>query len=340
MAYTLDGFHSQNHLDAGLTLDNMDTIAQEWYTFASRDSEAILIGVFAWYGAPDTGGIGSMSFPQHVLDKHAAIGAAIFGGRSPTYQGYFDNINCQSVAGWAWDASQPNTPISVDIYDGVQKIATVRADQYRQDLVNAGIGNGRHGFTFTLPASLRNGHTHWVAIMYSGLSEQISISPRSLNCAPPPNYEGYVDVADCNSIIGWAADRNRLNNSITVGIYDNTTLIATVLASDFRGDVSNYLGDNGYHGFAIQTPPQFKNGLPHTLRVKFESSATELGASPRTITCAAGSSASIAWIQPAETSWGPPNTMTVAGYAQNGAGGVQLVWRDVTINGNSITWCQ
>ncbi|HEU4833526.1 MAG TPA: Calx-beta domain-containing protein [Pyrinomonadaceae bacterium] len=98
-------------------------------------------------------------------------------------------------------------------------------------------------------------------------------------------YEGWVDVADCDSIIGWAADRNRLNTSITVGIYDGDTPVTTLLASDLRSDVGAYLGDNGKHGFAIATPQQFKDGLPHTLRVRFESGTTELSASPRTISC-------------------------------------------------------
>jgi hypothetical protein len=38
--------------------------------------------------------------------------------------------------------------------------------------------------------------------------------------------------------------------------------------------------------------------------------------------------ASIAWIQRAESSWGPPGTLTAAGYAAGGSGGVQLVWRE------------
>lgn len=37
---------------------------------------------------------------------------------------------------------------------------------------------------------------------------------------------------------------------------------------------------------------------------------------------------SIAWIQKAETSWGPAGTLTAAGYAANGTGTVQLVWRE------------
>jgi hypothetical protein len=282
MAYVLDGFYSQNHANGGLTLDNMDTIAQEWYTLVSRDPEAVLICVFDWYEAPDTGGIGSMNFPQLVLDKHAAIGAAIFAGRFPTYQGSFESIDCHTITGWAWDSSQPNTPISVDIYDGFQKIAIVRADQYRQDLANAGIGNGKHGFTFTVPSGLRNGQNHSVSITYGGLHEPLNLSPRSINCI---DYDGYIDIADCNSITGWAEDLNRLGTAITVGIYDNTTLVTTVSANQLRTGVGYYTGEGGFHAFALSTPAQFRNGLPHTLRVKFESGATELRSSPRTLTC-------------------------------------------------------
>jgi subtilisin family serine protease len=42
-------------------------------------------------------------------------------------------------------------------------------------------------------------------------------------------------------------------------------------------------------------------------------------------------SISIAWVLPAEVSFGAPGTFTVAGYAQNGSGGVQMFWRDATI---------
>ncbi|HEX8185589.1 MAG TPA: zinc metalloprotease [Blastocatellia bacterium] len=51
------------------------------------------------------------------------------------------------------------------------------------------------------------------------------------------------------------------------------------------------------------------------------------------VQCGVSTTASIAWIAPAEDTWGQPNTMTAAGYAQNGCGNVQLVWRDTTISG-------
>ena len=102
---------------------------------------------------------------------------------------------------------------------------------------------------------------------------------------PDPVYEGFIDHVSCDSITGWAADRNRLNTSIIVRIYDGASLVTTVLARDLRTDVGNYLGDNGRHGFAIQLPAQFKNGQQHTLRVRFEDSTTDLTNSPQPLTC-------------------------------------------------------
>lgn len=101
----------------------------------------------------------------------------------------------------------------------------------------------------------------------------------------PAVYEGFIDHVSCDSITGWAADRNRLNTSINVKIYDGATLVSTVLARDLRTDVGNYLGDNGRHGFAIPLPSRFKDGQQHILRVRFEESTTNLNGSPQTLTC-------------------------------------------------------
>src|SRR5262249_51879437 len=100
-----------------------------------------------------------------------------------------------------------------------------------------------------------------------------------------PNYEGYLDRADCNVILGWAADRNRLNVSINVGVYDGSTLIATAPANQLRTDISAQLGDNGLRGFSIPTPTSLKDGVAHNVSVRFETSGVNLSNSPRSITC-------------------------------------------------------
>ncbi|MGH9826749.1 MAG: BACON domain-containing protein, partial [Blastocatellia bacterium] len=100
-----------------------------------------------------------------------------------------------------------------------------------------------------------------------------------------PSFVGFVDHMGCDSIGGWAADRNALNTSINVEIFDGTTLISTVLAANSRPDVGSFLGDNGLHGFSIPTPASLKDGAAHSVHVKFETSATELTNSPAMLTC-------------------------------------------------------
>jgi hypothetical protein len=72
---------------------------------------------------------------------------------TPIYEGWIDATDCDSIRGWAWDKNQPNTPINVDIYNGSTKLTTVAANIFRQDLVNAGKGNGYHGFSYATPSS-------------------------------------------------------------------------------------------------------------------------------------------------------------------------------------------
>lgn len=146
----------------------------------------------------------------------------------PAYEGYFDSSSCSAVSGWAWDAYRPNTPINVDLYDGSMYLATVPANGFRPDLLNAGKGNGYHAFAWTVPPTLRNGANHPIWAMFGGTTIALAYSPRTINCPPP-----------------------------STGIY---------------------------------------------------------------------------WVYPSEVTWGPPATLTVAGYAKSGSGGPQMFWRDITAN--------
>jgi hypothetical protein len=96
--------------------------------------------------------------------------------------GYLDGADCNQIWGWAWDRNNPNAPVSVDIYDGSTYITTIAANIFRQDLLNAGKGNGYHGFVFNVPASLKNGRTHSISVRFSGSSNNLGSSPRPIIC--------------------------------------------------------------------------------------------------------------------------------------------------------------
>ena len=102
------------------------------------------------------------------------------------------------------------------------------------------------------------------------------VGHRELLTNPGTDYIGYVDMANCYGIRGWAADRNRLNTSISISLYDGDTLVTRLLANQLRPDVSAYLGDNGLHGFTLPIPASLRNEAAHSISVKFETSSINL----------------------------------------------------------------
>lgn len=227
---------------------------------------------------------------------------------APVYNGYHESAGCDTIGGWAWDARQPDTPVSVDIYADGSLVATVSANQFRQDLLNAGIGNGVHGFSLATPASLKDGQAHSIRVRYAQTSIDLSDTPKSITCSvptptptptptatptptptpvPTPNYGGYHEVADCNQISGWAWDSQQPNTPISVDIYADGNLLATVLADQFRQDLLNAGIGNGAHVFSLATPANLKDGQQHEIRVRYAGTSIDLSTTPKSITCSA-----------------------------------------------------
>ena len=162
------------------------------------------------------------------------------------------------------------------------------ANQYRSDLQAAGFGDGRHGFYIPTPLSLRNGAAHTVTVRYAGTFTGLNNSPRTISCAAyTPSYLGYFDYADCSVLSGWAWDANQPNTPIMVDVYADNNLTLSVVANYYRPDVQAAGFGDGRHGFQIPLPASLRDGQPHSIKIKYGSSQSELYYSPRTINCTA-----------------------------------------------------
>ena len=69
-------------------------------------------------------------------------------------RGYVDLIGPQRIAGWAQNSAHPEAPVCLDIYAAGRLIGRVLANRYREDLERAGLGSGRHSFSFAPPAGV------------------------------------------------------------------------------------------------------------------------------------------------------------------------------------------
>jgi molybdenum cofactor biosynthesis enzyme MoaA len=87
------------------------------------------------------------------------------------------------VSGWAWDPGKPNDPVVVEISRNGQSIATVLADRFRQDLLEAQFGNGRHGFEIELPMEALEADARVFSARIQGSEFELNRSP--FRCGPP-----------------------------------------------------------------------------------------------------------------------------------------------------------
>lgn len=97
--------------------------------------------------------------------------------------GKLESANCDAVKGWAWDSASPATHVQVDIYDVTPSkttlLSTVTAQLFRKGLLNAGIGDGKYGFAFAMPASIRDAETHNLSVRFKGSATELSGSPKT-----------------------------------------------------------------------------------------------------------------------------------------------------------------
>lgn len=199
----------------------------------------------------------------------------------PAYLGYLDHADCNTIYGWVWDANQPNTPLSVDVLADGNVIATLQANQTRQDLVGR-FGNGQHGFSLSPPANLQDGNTHNITARVSSTNFMLTHT-QSLACSNSATYQGYLDHADCGNVYGWAYDSSQPDSPLNVYLYDNGKLLTEVDANQYRPDLQAANKGNGYHGFAFD--PGFNDGQNHNITAEVANSTFGLVNSTESFTC-------------------------------------------------------
>jgi D-alanine transfer protein len=127
-----------------------------------------------------------------VSDLPRGPGPAPDGPREkfPRYEGFHDVSGPLTIAGWAWDATQPDRLVPVDIYDGEQLLATILADRFSEGLKKAGIGNGKHVFAYGVPERLKDGRPHMIRVRIAGTGLDLKRTPGPLAVATGAGARG------------------------------------------------------------------------------------------------------------------------------------------------------
>jgi glycosyltransferase involved in cell wall biosynthesis len=92
-------------------------------------------------------------------------------------RGNLDLANLRQAGGWAQEDSQPDVPVSLLVIDNDKLLGRILANRYREDLENAGIGTGRHGFEFQFPRSLTPFEKHVIKVCREADGAELPQSP-------------------------------------------------------------------------------------------------------------------------------------------------------------------
>jgi len=122
-----------------------------------------------------------------ITFQFVAFGLLIFSGRIgaprlPHHLSEVEDVGCTEIFGWVWDKHAPKAAVNVDLWDGEECLMSFAAQDFRQDLADAGYGNGRHGFRVRTPSALTDGRPHEVHLRIADTKTELKNSPRVLVC--------------------------------------------------------------------------------------------------------------------------------------------------------------
>jgi hypothetical protein len=213
------------------------------------------------------------SFPR-LVERAAIDPAALYQIKHPgvVAAGAVTSGDAEQILGWAWDLRRSGDPVRVDVYADDSLLGTVVADQFPQDVADARVGDGRHGFSLATPDSLKDGKAHAIQIKVSGteqtLAEGALLAQALGQDKAADNFAGAIDRVDDQHILGWSWDSKRSDTPLDVDIYVDDTKLGAVSADQFRPDLRDANIGDGKHAFALPTPAALKDGKAHAVRVK------------------------------------------------------------------------
>jgi hypothetical protein len=95
--------------------------------------------------------------------------------------GFLEHADRRTITGWAYAPARPNLPLGLEIFNRGALLARTIANIPRPDVKIAGFGNGRCGFSITLPAPLPALQRHEISVRPAGATQCLPGSPAVLD---------------------------------------------------------------------------------------------------------------------------------------------------------------
>ncbi len=132
-------------------------------------------------------GLVSRTAAVFVTFQLVCFGLLIFSGRLgaaplPHFAAKIERADCNTISGWVCDKNNLDAAVNVELWDGDMHLMTFAANEFRQDLVDAGYGNGQHAFHLVPPVQLKDGRPHVLHLRIAGIAQELTHSRKVIQC--------------------------------------------------------------------------------------------------------------------------------------------------------------
>lgn len=172
-----------------------------------------------------------------------------------------------TAEGWAFQPARPSTDLTVRVLVDDLPVATGVASEFRQDLRDAGIGDGTAAFSIDISAFMSSGDEHEVRVQAQDVDSDgwtdLAGTPKRLTCTElygnHDAQEGMVARRDC-AATGWAFDAQTPTMRVRVRLKVNGKVVAETTADELREDVRDAGYGDGFSGWTVDLFGKVKPG--------------------------------------------------------------------------------
>ena len=168
-------------------------------------------------------------------------------GRAARVHGFVDGVAAGEIRGWAVDPEQPNRRVHVVAFSEGQVVAEALADLSRPDLLQAGRGDGRHGFRLRLPPAVLDGETRTIEVRAIAGGAPAPLKRGEVTLAPTPAETPAAGTARPRNELASAAPAEEPAPALVLGLWPGEGQTA---AARWTGEVVRLGGIGGVTGLA------------------------------------------------------------------------------------------
>jgi GT2 family glycosyltransferase len=224
--------------------------------------------------------------PGQTMELVARIGgllhdqpAATVAAEELGFLGCLDAASPHHAEGWAVSLGDPHERVALDVLVDARLVATITAGAAREDLRALGFGDGNSAFDVPLPPHPDASAKRTIAVRLAGTATHLAGSPLTID--PVPGLAGMFDTLHGMAAHGWALDRTRPGEPVTIEIVGpEGDILGTGPAHGFRGDLLDAGLAGGMCAFKIDIAPHFERLLGHQILARVAGTNLVLPGSP------------------------------------------------------------